>query len=100
MKLNFAPRMVASCGHTEPGTDQKERNMEKQTYKLLRYLKEHSKITQRDAYFYLNIGRLSARVYDLRALGYEIETINKRGGAVYKLVGEPSVTIKAEALDG
>lgn len=74
--------------------------MEKQTYKLLRYLKEHSKITQRDAYFYLNIGRLSARVYDLRAMGYEIETINKRGGAVYKLVGEPTVTIKAEALDG
>lgn len=74
--------------------------MEKQNNRLLVYLKEHKEITQRDAYFYLNIGRLSARVFDLRAMGYDIETINKRGGAVYRLVGEPTVTIKAEALDG
>lgn len=74
--------------------------MDKQNYKLLRYLKEHKEITQRDAYFYLNIGRLSAGVFDLRAMGYDIETINKRGGAVCRLVGEPTVTIKAEALDG
>ena len=62
--------------------------MEKQTMKLLRYLQEHKQITQKDAYFDLNIGRLASRVYDLRAMGYNIRTVNKRGGAVYILEAE------------
>ena len=63
--------------------------MEKQTMKLLRYLKEHKQITQKDAYFEpLHIGRLSARIWDLRAMGYNIRTVNKRGGAVYILEAE------------
>lgn len=59
--------------------------MNKQAIRLLTYLQEHKQITQRDAFFYLNIGRLSARVFELRGMGYPIRTVNKRGGAVYIL---------------
>lgn len=51
---------------------------------LLQYLKEHGSITGAEAFEKLGIYRLSARIADLRAEGYVIETIykqevNKRG---------------------
>lgn len=41
---------------------------------ILNYMKEHGSITSMDAFLYLNITRLSARIYDLRAQGYIIDT--------------------------
>jgi hypothetical protein len=61
---------------------------------LLQHLKEHGSITGAEAFEKLGIYRLSARIADLRAEGYVIETIykhevNKRGEKVtygeYKL---------------
>lgn len=54
---------------------------------LLQYLKEHGSITGAEAFEKLGIYRLSARIADLRAEGYVIETVykhktNKKGGNV------------------
>ena len=54
-----------------------------QTTKLLEYLKEHGVITEKQALSYLKIKRLSARIHDLRELGYEIETVYKTGENEY-----------------
>lgn len=60
-------------------------------------MKEHNGITSRDAFTHLGITRLSARIKELRELGYNISTImvdgtNRFGEPVrfglYKLVGD------------
>lgn len=55
----------------------------KQTMRLLEYLKEHGAITEKQALSKLKIKRLSARISDLRQLGYDIETIYKTGENEY-----------------
>lgn len=42
--------------------------------KILEYIKKHGGITQREALIELGVGRLSGRVYELRKMGYPIET--------------------------
>lgn len=46
--------------------------MSRQCYKVLEYLKTHKEITTLEAVTYLGITRLSARIWDLRQLGYAI----------------------------
>ncbi len=63
--------------------------MRTQETKIIEYMKRLGKITARDAWL-LDIGRLAARVHDLRRKGHKIETERKRtrGGAwiaVYRL---------------
>ena len=62
---------------------------------ILNYLKENGTITQREAIDLFGCYRLSARIYNLRALGYAIvtnvrESINRWGKvsrfAEYKLI--------------
>lgn len=48
--------------------------MENQCTKVLEYILKHGGITQREAMLWLGVGRLSARVYELRRRGYPIET--------------------------
>ena len=44
--------------------------------RILEYMKEHNNmITSMDAFKYLGITRLSARIKELRQLGYNISTI-------------------------
>ena len=65
--------------------------------RIIKYMKEHNGITSRDAFTHLGITRLSARIKELRELGYNISTImvdgtNRFGEPVrfglYKLVGD------------
>ncbi len=63
--------------------------MRTQEVKILQYMNRLGKITSRDAWL-LDIGRLAARIYDLRRKGYSISTERKRalgGGmiAIYRL---------------
>ncbi len=63
--------------------------MRTQEVKILQYMKRLGKITARDAWL-LDIGRLAARVYDLRRKGHKIDKEWKvtKGGArvaVYRL---------------
>lgn len=51
--------------------------MNMQCDKLLNYLQNHAGITPKDAWNELGIYRLSARVFDLRRLGYDIVTFRK-----------------------
>lgn len=41
---------------------------------ILAYLQEHGSITQKEANRKLGVGRLAARVSDLKAMGYDIQT--------------------------
>lgn len=41
---------------------------------ILNYLKEHHRITDREAYLEFGIRRLGARIFDLRSEGYNIRT--------------------------
>ena len=41
---------------------------------VLRYMKKHGKISDMDAVYDLGVHRLSARIADLRAENYDIET--------------------------
>ena len=68
---------------------------------VLEYLEEHGSITSMDAFRDLGITRLSAVVFDLRDLGYDIKTRtetskDRRGKKVsyarYTLVPEPVQT--------
>lgn len=64
-----------------------------QNDKILAYMKEHGKITSLDAFQHLRITRLSARIFDLRKMGKEIQMYRKKteeGGtyAVYYLAEE------------
>lgn len=50
---------------------------------VLHFIKEHDGITSMDAFNYLNITRLSARIHDLRQLGHIIDTENVTAKNVY-----------------
>lgn len=43
---------------------------------ILNYLKEHGRITDREAYMEFGCRRLGARIWDLRASGHMIRTEN------------------------
>ena len=64
--------------------------MEKQTQMIKRHLEEHGSITPLEALQHYGCMRLSARIWDLRAQGLDIETdIVSRNGAhfaQYRLV--------------
>ena len=55
-----------------------------QCEKIIRYMKDFGSITTMQAFDDLDITRLSARIYDLKALGYKIktETVKRRNGHV------------------
>lgn len=46
-----------------------------QNIRVLNYLKQYGSITEGDAYRELGCSRLSARIHDLRYLGFDIKTI-------------------------
>ena len=48
--------------------------MKSQNEKILRYMKENGSITSMEAFRKLGITRLSARIYDLRKAGYQIDS--------------------------
>ena len=52
-------------------------NKQKQTQKVLEYIKEHGSIDQWRAMTELRIMRLGARVWDLRAAGVPIVSVTK-----------------------
>ena len=54
--------------------------------RILDFMKTHNGITSQDAFKYLGITRLSARIKELRQLGYNISTIMVDG---YNRFGEP-----------
>lgn len=65
--------------------------------RIIAYMKKHKGITSQDAFRELGITRLSARIKELRELGYNISTImvdgtNRFGEPVryglYRLVGD------------
>lgn len=73
-----------------------------QTGDVLAHLIEHGSITSIEAIQKYGCTRLSARIYDYRALGYEIEadsmtTKNRYGNpvtvAVYRLKGMPEAAV-------
>ncbi len=43
--------------------------------RIIEYMKEHNGITSQDAFKHLGITRLSARIKELRQLGYNISTV-------------------------
>ena len=51
-----------------------------QCEKIIRYMKDFGSITTMQAFDDLDVTRLSARIYDLKALGYKIkaETVKRR----------------------
>ena len=70
--------------------------------RILAYMRNHGSITSMDAYKDLGITRLSARIKELRDMGYNIVTLmidseNRYGEAVrygkYVLKGEPNESI-------
>ena len=54
--------------------------------RIIEYMKQHNGITSQDAFTHLGITRLSARIKELRELGYDISTIMVDGTNRY---GEP-----------
>lgn len=54
--------------------------------RILEYMKKNNGITSRDAFTHLGITRLSARIKELRELGYDISTIMVDGTNIF---GEP-----------
>ena len=54
--------------------------------RIIEYMKRHNGITSRDAFKDLGVTRLSARIKDLRDMGYNISTIMIDGQNRY---GEP-----------
>lgn len=52
---------------------------------VLEYLKTHDDITQFDAFVHIGCARLGARIFDLKRMGYPIETKMKK---VVKANGE------------
>lgn len=43
--------------------------------RIIEYMRHHHGITSQDAFKYLGITRLSARIKELREMGYDISTI-------------------------
>ena len=76
------------------GEEKRKDMKEKQVIKVLDYMRKHGGISQRDAVEF-GCYRLSARIHDLREMGYDIKTENKGFRteyghgyyAVYSLVG-------------
>ena len=77
------------------GEPESEKGMKtKQVIKVLEYMQKHGSISQREAVVF-GCYRLSARIHDLRKMGYTIKTENKGFSteyghgyyAVYSLVG-------------
>ena len=67
--------------------------------RIIEYMKKHKGITSQDAFKDLGITRLSARIAELREMGYDIDTLmidgtNRYGEDVryglYVLKGEPN----------
>ena len=54
-------------------------NADAQLAMIVEYAKTHRGITQREADDHLGCGRLSARIYDIRALGFDVETMMESG---------------------
>jgi hypothetical protein len=69
MQINFIP----SSGCSEPDT-------ESQNKAILKYLKAGGRLTQLTALRLFDCLRLSARIYDLRALGHNIPATSKEVG--------------------
>ena len=46
-----------------------------QCEKVLRYMQEFGSITQKDAFNVIHCARLSGRIFDLKAQGYEIDSV-------------------------
>lgn len=65
---------------------------EAQRNRILEYLQEHGSITPMDALRDIGCFRLSARIYDLKKLGWNIETTiirySDKKYALYTLKGE------------
>lgn len=57
----------------------------KQCRELLAHLERHRTITPMEAYERLGIYRLAARVFDLRAAGHGIKTLQRQPHAIYGL---------------
>lgn len=55
-----------------------------QAEEILKYMKEHGSITPKEAERHIGCMRLSARIFDLRELGYDIDkeniTVKTRNG--------------------
>jgi len=59
--------------------------MDSQNKRLLKYMETHKRgITAVDAYEKLGIARLSARIHDLRSVGYNISTYWEEGENRYE----------------
>lgn len=54
---------------------EKKKPLDKGEQKVYDYIKNYGSITSMDAFRDLNITRLSARIFDMRAKGYKIKTI-------------------------
>ena len=54
-----------------------------QTSEILRYMKEHQYITSKIAYEYFGATRLAAIIFNLRKLGYIIDTVMVEGSTRY-----------------
>lgn len=52
--------------------------MDTQNKLVLLYMQQHGSITPKDAVFALGCYRLSARIHDLREMGYKIKTESRR----------------------
>lgn len=57
------------------GVERKREMPKTQCEKVLDFMREKGSISSMDAFGYLRITRLSARIWDLRHQGYEIESV-------------------------
>lgn len=90
-------KLCRALDHDFTNHEQKQEKGEKMTQnvRVLQYMRDHGSISQRDAVQF-GCYRLSARIHNLRRMGYQITTEEKAfkseygSGhyAVYKLIGE------------
>lgn len=59
--------------------DKEENCMKGSKPRILAYMRQHRGITSQDAFKYLGITRLSARIKELRDMGYDIRTLRMEG---------------------
>lgn len=55
----------------------KQRKLNSHCNKVLDYIKTHGSITQREASEDIAVGRLAARISDLKGKGYKIKTVDE-----------------------
>lgn len=72
------------------------RRQSAQTRAIAAYLEQHGSISNHTAIYeglpdVGRITRLGARIWDLRAAGYEIVTEKRERGTVYRLIAKPGV---------